>query len=61
MRKIASWVAIAAVQTMIAGIYGLNFDKMPELHWRYVYPGALGLMAVAGLTLHRLFRRSGWF
>jgi magnesium transporter len=60
MRKIASWAAIAAAQTAIAGIYGMNFDHMIELHWRYGYPLALSLMAIAGLTLYRLFRRSGW-
>lgn len=60
MRKIASWAAIAAVQTAIAGIYGMNFDYMPELHWFYGYPLALLVMAGAGLLLHRLFRRSGW-
>ncbi len=60
MRKIASWAAIAAVQTAIAGIYGMNFEHMPELHWLYGYPAALLLMALAALTLHRLFRRSGW-
>jgi magnesium transporter len=60
MRKIASWAAIAAVQTAIAGIYGMNFANMPELNWRYGYFGALAVMAVAALALHRLFRRSGW-
>jgi Mg2+ and Co2+ transporter CorA len=60
MRKIASWAAIAAAQTAIAGIYGMNFDHMPELHWQYGYLGAIGLMAVGGGILHRLFRRSGW-
>jgi magnesium/cobalt transport protein CorA len=60
MRKIASWAAIAAVQTAIAGIYGMNFDHMPELHWTYGYPAAVGIMAGAGLLLHRMFRRSGW-
>ncbi len=60
MRKIASWAAIAAVQTAIAGIYGMNFEHMPELHWLYGYPAALLVMAVAAVTLHRLFRRSGW-
>ncbi len=60
MRKIASWAAIAAVQTAIAGIYGMNFEHMPELHRLYGYPAALLLMALAALTLHRLFRRSGW-
>jgi magnesium/cobalt transport protein CorA len=60
MRKIASWAAIAAAQTAIAGIYGMNFDHMPELHWAYGYLGAIVLMAAAALTLYRLFRRSGW-
>ncbi|MEV1146058.1 magnesium and cobalt transport protein CorA [Micromonospora sp. NPDC049799] len=60
MRKIAAWAAIAATQTGIAGVYGMNFAHMPELGWRYGYWGALGLMALAALTLHRLFRRSGW-
>ncbi|TDC29980.1 magnesium and cobalt transport protein CorA [Micromonospora sp. 15K316] len=60
MRKIAAWAAIAAVQTGIAGIYGMNFAHMPELGWRYGYWAALGAMALAALTLHRLFRRSGW-
>jgi magnesium transporter len=60
MRKIASWAAIAAVQTAIAGIYGMNFEHMPELGWRYGYPAVLLAMAVAAVILHRLFRRSGW-
>jgi len=60
MRKIASWAAIFAVGTFIAGIYGMNFDFMPELGWRYGYPGALTLMLVAALVLYRSFRRSGW-
>ena len=60
MRKIAAWAAIAATQTAIAGVYGMNFDRMPELHWRYGYPAALGADGAAAFTLHRLFRRSGW-
>ena len=60
MRRISAWVAIAAVPTMIAGIYGMNFDNMPELHWRYGYPMALTLMVVLCLTLYRSFKRSGW-
>ncbi len=59
-RKISAWVAIAAVGTLVAGIYGMNFDHMPELHWRYGYAWALGLMATAALFLYRLFKRSGW-
>jgi magnesium transporter len=60
MRKISAWVAIAAVPTMIAGIYGMNFENMPELKWHYGYFLALGLMAVACVGLYRAFRRSGW-
>jgi magnesium transporter len=60
LRKIASWAAIAAVQTAIAGIYGMNFDVMPETHWRYGYPLMLLVMLAAAYTLYRLFRRSGW-
>jgi magnesium transporter len=60
MRKIASWAAIAAVQTTIAGIYGMNFKYMPELGWRFGYGFALLLMFGALVFMYRLFRRSGW-
>jgi magnesium transporter len=60
MRKISAWVAIAAVPTAIAGIYGMNFDQMPELDWNLGYPAVLIVMAVACTTLYRAFRRSGW-
>jgi magnesium transporter len=60
MRRISAWVAIVAVPTLIAGIYGMNFDHMPELHWEFGYPLALGAMAVICLTLYRAFKRSGW-
>ena len=60
MRKISAWVAIAAVGTLIAGIYGMNFTHMPELHWRYGYGFALALMVVPGIVLYRLFKKSGW-
>jgi magnesium transporter len=60
MRRISAWVAIAAVPTMIAGVYGMNFDNMPELHWRYGYFAVLLLMAGICLGLYRAFRRSGW-
>ena len=60
MRKISAWVAILAVPTMIAGIYGMNFDHMPELGWEYGYPAALGLMAVLCSGLYVSFRRNGW-
>jgi magnesium transporter len=60
MRKIASWAAIAAVQTAIAGIYGMNFEHMPELGWTYGYAGALGLMALAAVVIHRRLKKAGW-
>jgi magnesium transporter len=60
MRKITAWVAILAVPTMVAGIYGMNFEHMPELHWRFGYPTVLVLIAIACVLLHRRFRRDGW-
>jgi magnesium transporter len=60
MRKISSWVAIISVPTMIAGIYGMNFDHMPELKAVYGYPIVVGVMVVACTLLHRAFRRNGW-
>ncbi|MCX5587771.1 magnesium/cobalt transporter CorA [Streptomyces erythrochromogenes] len=60
VRKISAWAAIAAVPTMVAGIYGMNFDHMPELHQWWGYPAVLALMACACLGLHRLFKRRGW-
>jgi magnesium transporter len=60
MRKISAWVAIAAVPTMVAGIYGMNFDHMPELGWTLGYPLVMTLMATVCFFLYRGFRRSGW-
>lgn len=60
MRKISAWVAIAAVPTAMAGIYGMNFDNMPELHWTYGYPAVLALMATVCFLLHRTFRHNNW-
>ena len=60
MRKISAWAAIALVPTAIAGIYGMNFDNIPELHWKYGYFIVLGVIAGVCLLLHRLFRRNGW-
>jgi magnesium transporter len=59
-RRFAGWAAILAVPTAIAGIYGMNFDYIPELHWRYGYFLVLGLIfGAAGFLFHR-FRRAGW-
>ena len=60
MRKITAWAAIFAVQTLIAGIYGMNFDHMPELAWRFGYPGVLLLMSAVAIGLYKAFRRAGW-
>lgn len=60
MRKIAAWAGIATVWTAGAGIYGMNFDNMPELRWTYGYPCLLALLIGASITMYRAFRRSGW-
>lgn len=60
MRKISAWVAIAAVPTLVAGIFGMNFTYMPGLSWTWGYPAALLLMALICGGLFRAFRRSGW-
>ena len=59
-KRLAAWAAIIAVPTMVAGIYGMNFNVMPELTWRYGYPVSLGLMASACAALYIGFKRSGW-
>lgn len=61
MRKISAGAAIIVVPTLIAGIYGMNFQHMPELQWRFGYGYALILMAVSVSGLWWFFRRSGWF
>jgi len=60
MRKISAWAAILAVPTMIAGIYGMNFQHMPELKAAWGYPFALGLMLTLCGGLWKAFKRSGW-
>ena len=60
MRKISAYVAIAAVPTAIAGIYGMNFDHMPELHQEWGYPAVLLVMLVLCTLLFRAFRRNHW-
>lgn len=60
MRKISAWVAMAAIPTMVAGIYGMNFDHMPELEWTFGYPLVVGLTGTAVALLHRSFKKSGW-
>ncbi|MGL4314251.1 MAG: magnesium and cobalt transport protein CorA [Sphingomonas sp.] len=59
-RQLAAWAAILAVPTAIAGIYGMNFDYMPELHWHGAYFAVLGVIAVICALLYWRFRRLGW-
>ena len=59
-KRLAAWAAIIAVPTMIAGLYGMNFDFMPETKWEYGYPAAVAVMFVACGVLYRWFRNSGW-
>ena len=60
MKSLTSWGAIILVPTLIAGIYGMNFRGMPELHWAIGYPLALGLMVASAVGLYLVFRRKGW-
>ncbi|CBG70207.1 putative metal-transport protein [Streptomyces scabiei 87.22] len=60
MRKITSWAAIIAVPTMVCGVYGMNFDYMPETHWKFGYPVVLGVTVALCLGIHRTLKRNGW-
>ena len=60
MKKISGWAAILFAPTLVGAIYGMNFDNMPELHWSFGYPMALGLMVALGAGLWILFRRNRW-
>ncbi|HSP39506.1 MAG TPA: magnesium/cobalt transporter CorA [Frankiaceae bacterium] len=60
MRKISAYAALFAVPTGVAGIYGMNFDHMPELHWAFGYPMALLIMVTLVSALYGAFKRSGW-
>jgi magnesium transporter len=59
-RQLAAWAAILAVPTAIAGIYGMNFEFMPELHWKLGYFVVVGVMATVCLSLYIRFKRAGW-
>jgi magnesium transporter len=59
-KKISAWAAVLFAPTLIAGIYGMNFDYMPELHWLLGYPFALALMLFVALGLHFVFKKHGW-
>ena len=60
VRKLAAWAGIAAVPTAMAGIYGMNFEFMPELTWRYGYFAVIGLILTICMFLYYKFRKAGW-
>jgi magnesium transporter len=59
-KRLAAWAAIFAVATAFFGVWGMNFEFMPELHWKYGYPAALGIVAAVCGYLYYRFRKSGW-
>ncbi|MGO1544112.1 MAG: magnesium and cobalt transport protein CorA [Gulosibacter sp.] len=60
MKKISGWAAILFAPTLVGAIYGMNFDDMPELHWSFGYPMALGLMLLVAVVLFIVFKKSKW-
>ncbi|HJY42156.1 MAG TPA: CorA family divalent cation transporter, partial [Steroidobacteraceae bacterium] len=60
MKRLASYAALIAVPTLIVGVYGMNFDNMPELHWRYGYALVWALMAVLDGYIFYLLRKAKW-
>ena len=60
MRRISAWIAIIAVPTMVFGLYGMNFEHMPELGWTFGYPLVLVVTGLICTLLHRRLKRAGW-
>ncbi|SDL54315.1 magnesium/cobalt transporter CorA [Arthrobacter sp. ok362] len=60
VKKISSWAAIFFAPTFVAGLYGMNFDNMPELHWTLGYPMAIVLMAGTATLMYAIFKKKGW-
>ncbi len=60
VKAVSAWASIAGAIAIMAGIWGMNFEHMPELHWELGYPLALLTMVAAVLVLHRFFKRLGW-
>jgi magnesium transporter len=60
MRRISAWVAIIAVPTMVFGLYGMNFEHMPELEWTYGYPAVVAAVLIVCALLYRRFKHAGW-
>jgi magnesium transporter len=60
MKKVSGWAAILFAPTLVGGIYGMNFEVMPELKWAFGYPMAIGMMLLVGIVLYLVFKRRGW-
>ena len=60
MKKLTAWAGIVLVPTLIAGMHGMNFEQMPELHWTVGYPLSLGMMAISAVALYLWFKKRGW-
>ena len=60
IKKISAWAAIFFAPTLVGTIYGMNFDHMPELHWRFGYPASILLMVLLSAALYVLFKRRQW-
>jgi magnesium transporter len=60
IKKVSAWAAILFAPTLIGTVYGMNFERMPELGWVFGYPFALTLMLLVSLTLYAIFKRRGW-
>ena len=60
VKRISSWAAILFAPTLVASIYGMNFDHMPELGWQLGYPFSILLMLLLGIGLYAIFKRRGW-
>lgn len=60
VKKISSWAAIFFAPSFVAGVYGMNFERMPELQWSFGYPMAIGMMAATAALMYGIFKRKGW-
>jgi magnesium transporter len=60
VKKISAWAAILFAPTLIGTVYGMNFDAMPELHWRFGYLYAIGMMGLVSVGLYGIFKGRRW-
>ncbi len=60
VKRLAGWGAILAVPTMVFSLYGMNFEFMPELKWKWSYPVIIAVIAIGCILLYRRLKRAGW-